>query len=81
MLGGTLLMSGTVESQGPPFRIEADEGGLWGSISVPIDPVWVAPLAEFFHRHECELSGSPNWVVSRSDALTRGLNPCPDCEP
>lgn len=74
-------MGASADSQRPPFRIEAGEDGLWGSISVPIDPVWVAPLAELYHRHDCEFLGSPNWMVSRPDAQARGLKPCPECDP
>jgi len=69
------------EHDGPPFRIRADKGGLWASISVPIDPVWVAPLAEVYHRQECEFLGDDSSAVARESAIERGLRPCPECEP
>jgi len=58
------------------------KGGLWVKVgSVPIDPVWVAPLAEVYHRQDCEFLGDDSSMVAREAAIERGLRPCPECEP
>jgi hypothetical protein len=58
------------------------KGGLWVKVgSVPIDPVWVAPLGELYHRQECEFLGDDNSMVARESAVERGLRACPECEP
>lgn len=69
-------------ADGPDFRIIAEKRGLWAEMSVPIDsPVWVAPLAEAFHRQDCPLCGDPRSPLSRATAIERDLAPCPICEP
>ncbi len=56
--------------------------GLWANLgSAEGPPVYVAPLAEFFHCKDCELCGEPRSPVSRKAALERGLKACPVCAP